>query len=232
MRTNSHHYVSSFKILFTTVFLVVLLPFTAQAQILIGGELGGTRSDITKPNKLAPGASWNYRFGFSAGLLLDLPISGDIRLRPEIHYIQKGFNGDGISANIIFGKVAVTNSYIELLIYMKYSLGGNYLHWFLLGGPTIGYLLSSNSEVTDNQEANGNIDTKGLDLYKSYDLTINVGVGLEYPLSSGYYLVPTLRYYHGVIKVDEPPSGAINATSQSYSRTIQLTVGIVFPVSQ
>jgi hypothetical protein len=230
MRTNSHHYVSSFIILFTTVFLVVLLPFTAQAQILIGGGLGGTRSDITKPNKLAPGASWNYRFGFSAGLLLDLPISGDIRLCPEIHYIQKGFNGDGISTNIIFGKVAVTNSYIELPIYMKYSLGGNYLHWFLLGGPTIGYLLSSNSDVTDNQESNGNIDTKGLDLYKSYDLTISVGIGLEYPLSSGCFIVPTLRYYHGVINVFESTSGPAYAISQCYSRTIQLTVGIMFPV--
>jgi hypothetical protein len=223
MRINSQHH----KFLLITVLLFTLFPFTIQAQILIGGEVGGTLTNLTTPNNLAQGVTWSYRFGFSAGVLLDLPISGDIRIQPEIQYIQKGFNVD---ASKVFPvgdwKVAVTNSYIEIPIYMKYSLGGNYLHWFLLGGPTIGYLLSSNSEVTDNPTINGNRDTKNM--YKSYDLTISVGVGLEYPLSSGYFLVPTLRYYNGVIKVDEPP--AIDASSQSYSRTIQMTIGIVFPV--
>ena len=230
MRTNSQHHVSSFNLLLIAIILFILFPFTTQAQIFIGGEVGGIRSNLTTPNNLAPGASWNFRFGFSAGVLLDLPISGDIRLQPEIQYIQKGFNVNGTSTSPVFWKVAVTNSYIELPVYVKYSLGGNYLHWFLLGGPTLGYLISSNSEITDYPGRNGNTDTK--DMYKSYDLAISGGVGLEFPFSAGYYLVPTLRYYHGVIKVDEPPSGAINATSQSYSRTIQLTIGIIFPISQ
>jgi hypothetical protein len=230
MSTNSQYHVLSFKDLLITALLFILLPFTIQAQLLIGAEVGGTRSNLTTPNNLAPGASWNFHFGFSAGVFLDLPISGDISLQPEIQYIQKGFNLTGSSTSPVTWKNAVTNSYIEVPVYVKYKLCGNELRWYLLGGPTLGYLLSSNSEINNYPGYNGNHDTKNM--YKSYDLTISVGVGLEYPLPSGYYLVPTLRYYHGVIKVDEPPSGIISATSQSYSRTIQLTVGIIFPISQ
>ena len=230
MRTNSQHHSSSFNLLLVSITIFIVFPFTTQAQIFIGGEVGGIRSNLTTPNNLAQGGMWNFRFSFSAGVLLDLPISGDIRLQPEIQYIQKGMNVDVSSPSPVFWKTAVTNSYIEVPLFVKYKLGDNYFHWFLLGGPTIGYLLSSNSEVTNNPTMNGKYDTK--DIFKSYDITLSVGVGLEYPLSSGYFLVPNLRYYHGVIKVDEPPSGAINATSQSYSRTIQLTVGIVFPISE
>ena len=232
MRTTSKYHVSSSKLFLISVLLFTLFPSTIQAQLLIGGEIGGARATLTTPNNLAQGATWNFRSGLSAGVFLDFPISGDLRLQPEIQYIQKGMNVVvSLSDPSSFSwKTAVTNSYVELPLYLKYSLGGNYLHWFVLGGPDVGYLLSSNSEVTESPLRNGNYDSKYM--YKSYDLTICIGVGFEYPLSSSYYLVPALRYYHGVIKVEEPPSGTINETSQCYSRTVQLTIGILFPVSQ
>jgi hypothetical protein len=61
-----------------------------------------------------------------------------------------------------------------LPVNVRYELSCNPLRLFFIGGPTIGYLVSSKADVTFDQARSDEVNTK--DMYKSYDVTINIGV--------------------------------------------------------
>ena len=222
MNTKIHYLVSLDNLLFLIIVLF-FLHIQVNAQVFAGVEVGGISANLTTPNDLGEGVAWNYHYGFSAGTFIDIPLGESIGLRPTLQYIQKGLNAD---VSVMGWKAAITNSYIELPVNVRYELSCNPLRLFFIGGPTIGYLVSSKAEITFDQAGSDAVNTK--DMYKSYDVTINIGVGVEYQISPNLILIPTLRYYHGIVKVDTPVSGE----SQSYSRTFQLSIGVMMPIAK
>lgn len=120
--------------------------------------------------------SLGSRTGLHIGGLVEIPISGDISIQPELLYSMKGTNWNDTNLD-----------YIDLPILGKYNLP------WVSGlsaelGPVIGVLMSAKQNGNDVKE-----------FYKTIDAAI--GIGATYKLDMGVFF--SLRYNKGLIDIED-----------------------------
>jgi len=105
------------------------------------------------------------RLGFTIGLNMEFPISGNVSFQPGVFYSQKGtvFNGGGKVENIsIEEKSTMICDHIDLPLLFKLNLSGGNNNLYLLGGPALGYLINSKIKITTKESGKSNTITEEL----------------------------------------------------------------------
>ncbi len=138
-------------------------------------------------------------------------------LSTELAYVPRGVTTNLMTVGqaSIVGNVQL--NYLELPILLKTKLGLTpRLKVFLVGGPTVGLILSRQVEV---------LGLVNLDLgnrFNQVDVGVVMGTGLEYQLTPDLSLVGHLRHQIGLINLDLTPGTTF------YTRGIQLMLGAQF----
>ncbi|MBL1214026.1 MAG: PorT family protein [Ignavibacteriae bacterium] len=200
-----------------TVALFVLLFNNMQAQFrygIIGGlniaNLSNSYADETF-----------YKNGLVLGAVLDYNINEKTSVRFEPRYTQKG----QVNRRIFIDAEAenkIKLNYFELPIYLTYNFTNTKISPYILGGLNFSYLLSAEMESKylsffSEQEINtvSNISNK------SWDYSLEAGIGFEYKITSKISTLVDIRYSYGL--VNNQPGMKNNRT-----RGIQFLMGYLF----
>ncbi|WP_394774751.1 porin family protein [Flavobacterium sp.] len=162
--------------------------------------------------------------GFTAGIMVEIPIVKNFSLQPEVLYSQQGSKSS-------FSDNDVTNSHYKSTIDLNYLNIPVMLKYYVLkelsvqAGPQIGILLKANNKYQDNFLGYENHENFNLKEYSAgIDTSVNFGLG--YQFKDKFYT--DLRYnisYSNVFK-DGDANHFIN--SDMKNRVFQVTIGYFF----
>ena len=202
----------------TLSIIVCVLSGRAQESIEVQG--GVNIANLSDPGNLVAGAVWKSRLGFTGGILANIVIGDRIFICPGLRFVQKGTKSEWSSAMTGDVKSTVTNNYLELPVYLKYEVADFGSHLFLMGGPSFSYLLSSRSDGTW-QLFDGNFSADTKEQYKSYDISFDLGLSAQTPLSDKVAIVATGLYSYGFVKI-----GTMGSNEQT--RDIRVMIGVSY----
>jgi hypothetical protein len=181
-----------------------LIVLSAHSQVRVECQGGANFSNFTNPGNLISGAEWTTRVGIMAAVLIDLPLADKFFITSGFRFLQKGTTSDWTSLATGEVHATITSAYMELPVYIKYDaldFGGKL---FIEGGPAFGYLLSSRTEATIQLYSPISSDSK--ETYKSYDFSLDVGLGLQAPISERLGVVITGLYSNGLVNINRSDS--------------------------
>lgn len=184
--------------------------------------LGGINlANLSDPGNLVPGAVWKTRLGFGGGVLADFLLTDKLLFTSGVTYIQRGTKSEWWLPSTGEVKATVTNSYLVVPVHIKYEILDFGSRVFVIGGSSIGYLLSSRTEGTFQLYGNTSADTK--DDYKSYDVSLDLGLNTRIPLSEDIGFVVAGNYSYGIIKVGQKGSN-------EQTRDFRISVGASYSI--
>ena len=107
------------------------------------------------------------KFGADFAILVDIPIGdGVFMFQPELHWLQKGSVISDINND---EDITNTFNYIELPLLLRLNFGDE-AKLFVIGGPSIGYLLSGKTGGDDIER----------DLYEDSEWGLHLGAGVGF----------------------------------------------------
>ncbi|WP_315814723.1 porin family protein [Paraflavitalea speifideaquila] len=151
----------------------ILGSFCVQAQVQAGFK-AGLNINTVKYREWSPNTA---SIGFNAGLLVHIPVTPVLFLRPEVQYSVKGYRSPVVGAN---GNATSRLNYIAVPLLVGFPIGSKMQ---ALIGPEFGYLVKATSKYGDNKADVTNLYQHfdwGLDLGGSYKITTNLGVEARY----------------------------------------------------
>ena len=144
--------------------------FQLQAQdakfgIRVGGNITNAQymqGDLTHKIK--------SKFGLDLAIVADFPLGDVVSFGPELHWLQKGYKIEDFNGPL-FDDATSTLNYLELPLLVKLNFGEE-AKFFVMAGPSIGYLLGENTV-----DENGDEIVIDLDDYNRLDLGAHLGAG-------------------------------------------------------
>lgn len=215
--------------------LILSLTFPLGAQIRLGAVGGLNFADLETSGE--PEVS--TRTVFVIGTVLEIGLSRNFILHMEPMYIQKGGRveaGEDITSD---PGGRVKSSFIEFPIFLKVTYGSR-IRPYVMAGPSIGYLLSSNIEL----------DAFGLafegdmkEVTKRVDFGLGFGGGIAIPMGifsvflEGRYTVGLTNLQKGgTIEVSAGPLVVpipFDEDESKYkNRGFQIMIGILYPLGR
>lgn len=95
------------------------------------------------------------KFGLDLAFITDFPLGPIVSFAPELHWLQKGFEVEDFLADVngqsIEFDLTSTLNYLELPLLVKFNFGET-AKFFVMAGPSIGYLISDNTKDGDGNE--------------------------------------------------------------------------------
>jgi hypothetical protein len=213
-------------VLMGTVFLGV----SVCAQTFIEFQAGVNMANLSNPDNLVAGADWHTRYGFVALASVSFPISSGLLISPGLRFVQKGtqFKWWSDFAGNVEG--TLTNNYIELPIHLRYELSVIDSRLFVVGGPSLGYLIRSQTDATmqfsvpySAIETNEHLSSDSKKNYKSYDVSIDVGFMFQIPLTGSFAIIASVEYSLGLVKVSQ-------YGSNEQTRDLRVTLGTSYSI--
>lgn len=217
----------------TLLVLMLLLVSFANAQNRIG-IIGGLNVATIDADFDAAETDIASRTLFGVGGVLDIQLGENVFLHLEPMYLQKGALATDLDDDIEF---PITSSFLELPLFVKVEFG-NSIKPYVMAGPSIGYLLSSDIEG----KFSGFIFTGDLkDVTESIDFGIEFGAGFSYPVGSASLFLEG-RYSMGLSNLQKGGSfdlsvGPVSETitwdkdQDAYeTRGFQVMAGVTFPL--
>ena len=159
------------KKLLTLVFAFVAFISVSNAQIGFRGGINLANMTLESEGvSLEPGST----LAFHVGITYDKMINENLTFRPGLLYSAKGYNFeiDGFDENF-----EGSFNYLEVPLDFVYKAGAINIH----GGPYLGLLLSAEAGEEDIKDESQSLDF-GLNLGLSYDITSQIGIGVNYGL--------------------------------------------------
>lgn len=203
-----------------TLFLSVTVIAQNQ-KVKLGVKAGLNISSLTFDESELDSST---KAGFTAGLMVEVPLAKNFSLQPELLYSQQG-------TKTSFSDTDVTNSNFRSTIELNYLNIPVMLKYFVIeglsvqAGPQIGILLKANNKYEDNFLGYENQDSFDLKDYSTgIDTSVNFGLG--YQLQNKFYT--DLRYnisYSNVFKEGDA-NHFINHDMKN--RVFQITIGYFF----
>ncbi len=190
----------------------LLCTATASAQGRTLGVKGGVNLATQRNTGEGDCADLQSRVGFVAGVFATLPLFSRLELQPEALFSSKGARVDleGVDASLAV-------DYLEVPVLARFSRrGGGKLHYYVAGGPSVGFLLRAVTRTTFTT-ATEEVDIS--DQVNKFDFGVAMGGGVE--IGS---LVIDGRYTLGLQDIDKDKSDAVKTTN----RAVSLTVGFKF----
>lgn len=115
----------------------------------------------------------DYEIGFNAGITYDKMLSENLSFRPGLLFSAKGYKLELPGRN----KTVSRFNYLEVPLDVVYHAGSLNIH----AGPYVGILMSAKTDGVDIKDVAETLDL-GLNFGGSYDISSNVGVGINYGL--------------------------------------------------
>jgi opacity protein-like surface antigen len=208
-------------------FIIILLAIVISQDNAVNGQIKiGFKSGISSSRFLMSSTpaynEMNNKIGFLIAGIFDYDINNYLGIRVEPGYYQKGYdlkyNGSSINPSIPQGSICV--NYLELPI----SIVGNYnfapLYPYLTAGFSIGYLVNAKSVAT----VNGNEKFYEIkDSYKDLDLSLALGAGSEYSITTTTTIIFDIKYLFGISDISR------NSLSRK-TRNFLFTIGLLFEI--
>ena len=155
--------ISLLVICFTTITI-------AQAQPKFGVRLGVNISNQEfKLDSLV--VEPKSKFGLDIGVVAEFPLGEVVSFAPELHWLQKGYKVKDLVIDGTARDFTSTLNYLELPLLVKFNFGET-AKFFVMGGPSFGYLLSEKTKDGDGNEYNF------LDEITRIELGAHLGAGL------------------------------------------------------
>lgn len=204
--------------------ILTLLPLTTLAQQRTIGLKGGLSLSSLSIDNVTDS---DILPGFHGGAWVNIPLSGDISLQPELLYSGKGveavYDEEFLGIEIAEGETKIRLNYIDIPVYVNYNLSEDF-HFFI--GPYVGFLLNANintsAEILDFLDYT-NQDEISKDEFKSTDFGLSGGLGFSIdPVSFGF------NYSLGLMTVATDESQMEALLESSKNNVIQVFVGIHF----
>ncbi len=127
------------------------------------------------------------KFGLDLAVVTDFPLGEVVSFGPELHWLQKGYKIEDIGGPI--EHATATLNYLELPLLVKFSFGET-AKFFVMGGPSVGYLLS------------GKYDYDGVEQDPDYEFINRLELGAH--LGAGFGVGPIVidvRYLLGISNI-------------------------------
>lgn len=160
---NMHRIITAILMLF-----ILTTSYNSRAQSKVGIRAGviSSKQDVQNGDVTE---DYESKLGADIALVADFPI-GLISISPEFHWLQKGSKIEDLSGPV--GEVSRTFNYLEIPLLVKLNFGKT-VGFFLLAGPSVGYLLNGTDKDMDGQT--NDID---LDFYNRAEFGAHVGGGI------------------------------------------------------
>ncbi len=226
------------------ILAVLVIVGTAQAQHRIGlvGVLHFADVRLVKVGEDRFESDFSGRTLFGLGGVLDLTLAKNISLRIEPMYLQKGGNLEDDPE--FFGSFRIKEAYFEVPLLLKAALRSRSIQPYLLGGPTVGLLLSSKGDFDlPSDFGGGHIEVDTQDLNKSVNFGFAIGGGITIPLGHNAVFIEG-RYVHSLSNVAEQGHISVQISDEITEqiivfeeddwryRGVQILVGITFPFGE
>ena len=196
------------KQLFVMATLALAASGAAQAQRVRLGLKGGPSYTTVVGQHVAGAAS---KWGFHGGVLINVKLSDQLSLQPEVLYSQKGTKGAADSNRINL-------NYVDLPVLLRVATGLGGL--FIEVGPQLGYLAGSDASIGSRTPlARVTADFAGS--YPPFDLGYATGFG--YQLANGLGL--GLRYNGGFTHVLKGATADDTARNSAFQLYLSALVG-------
>jgi hypothetical protein len=168
------------------------------------------------------------RIGFQLGAYLTYPLSANMSLEPELHYIQKGTT---VQANVtdiqgvgsVQGEVAIRLAYVEVPLLVRVDMGGRTLRPFFVAGPSVAYRLSCTVDVAaaglsfgTDCDQNDNDPTTTDDPFRKVDVGGIIGLGVA-STRVGHSLSAQVRYSRGLVSIARESSNNMSPRNTGFS---------------
>lgn len=150
--------------------------------------------------------------GINVGALLNIGVTEDFSVQPEVNFIQKGSKIDETDLTPEF---KTTFNFIEIPVLAKYAFGGESIGGFVQAGPSFGFALNGTNKAGDESE-DIDFDEDGI---KRTDFGLQFGAGISF----GNFFVDA-RYLLGLANLDD--SGDDSVTTKTNG--INIGVGYMF----
>jgi opacity protein-like surface antigen len=162
--------------------------------------------------------------GFALGMEFNHWFNSSFALAPQLFYIQKGGNHTIEAGNVKFEE-AITASYIEIPVYVKFAIGDNDTRPYVFAGPALSVMLAA-----DDHLSGGGQDTTASikDQFTSNDFSFNLGAGLSTRLNMTTELVIDAGYSLGLTDVAKDRSNG--ATGKAFINNIRLMAALLFRI--
>jgi hypothetical protein len=151
----------------------LLLYLGLSGSFVIGQSSVGIRAGVmsSKQNVQDGNITEDYKskLGADIAFVADFPI-GIMSISPEFHWLQKGGKVEDLNGTL--GEVSRTFNYLEIPLLLKLNFGKG-AGFFLMAGPSVGYLLDGTDKDMD-----GHTNDIDLDFYKRTEWGAHVGGGI------------------------------------------------------
>ena len=132
------------KKLFFITLTSMLLHFTILGQTTRFGFTAGTSIANYKFKYAGTNISGDPKTGFTAGLLVDIPVSTNFSIQPALNFVQKGTQSEDM------GEKSTTNiNCLEIPVNFLYRTGGKAGSFFVGAGPSFAFNISGKSKYDD-----------------------------------------------------------------------------------
>lgn len=162
--------------------------------------------------------------GFTAGIMVEIPMAKNFSLQPELLYSQQG-------GKVSFSDQDVTNSSYKSTIKLNYLNIPVMLKYYVMkglsvqAGPQIGILLKADNKYQDNFLGYENHESFNLKKYSS-DIDTSVNFGLGYQFKDKFYT--DVRYNISYSNVFKDGDANYFIDNDMKNRTFQITIGYFF----
>lgn len=212
------------------IFVITALAFVHQysfAQSKIGITVGTSNSNIYLKIGNEKQAT-DPKFGFTAGLIADIPITKNVSLQPLINFTQKGAI-ETMGVGNEKATVTINMNYLEMPINIIYHIKSGSSSFFCGGGPSISIGLSGKAKYDYkllpgwNETEKINFGSSADDV-KSFDAGLNATVGL---LTKSGFLI-SVNYTHGfsnLLNYGDNPFFDFGSDERLSNRYVGLRIG-------
>ncbi len=223
--------------------LVVVCAANLSAQIALGirGGLNLANWSFNDAAKEEAGGSPNSVNAVVFGALLEVRLSDNLAIQPEVNYIQKGGNLSLSAFDPTIGNVSLDFTqrinYLEVPLLLKVGTGFGLGRFDVLLGPSFGYGLNGKAKTTFTALGQTETETESIDFERDEisrtDLGAQIGASLGLNLGSSLRLFVDGRYLLGFTNLDKHEHGSGSGHSDDEptikNRGIALTAGLIFP---
>jgi Outer membrane protein beta-barrel domain len=181
--------------------LLTSLAINAQTVVTFGIKAGANASTVTKGLGSLSAELFkdpNYKIGLAAGVFVNLAISKNFSLQPEIVFSQEGYVQDGkigtADQNSYVQIYKSALNYLNIPIMFRYSFNNGF---YMEVGTQIGFLLNKKLEIKSIEPDPYTLYTEGYLKNRS----IGAGAGVGFKFKNGFGL--GARYVFGLSAINE-----------------------------
>ena len=184
-----------------------LVPSTVPAEVSFGVQAGANVSRLRYEEE-RPAWHTGWRASFTGGAEIVVPIKDRLSLLTGPRYVRQTHHVKYDTGNTTLprqvGEFQITQDYVSLPVLLAIRPLASRRVFFCLG-PEAGLLLAGRLIGDDTQALGASTPTAHRDedikdKLKSANLTIDAGLGIEFPVSA-HVAVTSVRYTHGVVGV-------------------------------